>query len=410
MLFTVIEGDVTIRSGGVELAVEDATALPASTRGFIGVGYDGTNTRFIRVDASGYQVFVGAGVAGTPAGGVVSVQGVSGGQPVPVSQNGPPWKVEGTDADGAPPTENPVLAAGWDGTNVETLKTNSAGRLQQVLFDDAGNEHIGQKVVDDSIPVTMASDQEPIAITFTAPQARTGVSHATLTVGSPTAGTLIPVRATTYTEPSSEAQRSFASDDSNDTAAGTGARTVEFTYFDNTGDGPFTGEVTLAGTTPVDTTETDIRFIEKIRVKTVGSTGANEGTISIYSATAGGGTVIGSIGVGSVLAGIGDSETLWAHHYVPTGWTVQLAVLTVALQSGGTGTTGLYLIKSCYPLVADSAEFIEGGYLLLPGSFQRSYQFTGTVEGFARLLCYAIPGVNNTTMNAAFDWSEVPSP
>jgi hypothetical protein len=357
----------------VELAAANAAALPANTRGFIGVGYDGSNTRFMLVDSGGRQVAVGAA------------------------------------ADGAVPVGNPLLVAGWDGTNVETLKTNDAGRLQQVLYDDAGNELLGPKVKAESIPVTMASNQDPIAITFTAPQARTGVSHATLEVGSPTAGTLIPVRATTYTEPSAAAQRSFASDDSNDTAAGTGARTVEFIYFDGSGNGPYTGEVTLDGTNPVDTTETDIRFIEKMRVKTVGSTGTNEGTISMYSATAGGGTVIGSIGVGSVLAGIGDSETLWAHHYVPTGWTVQLAVLTVALQSGGTGTTGLYLIKSCYPLVADSAEFIEGGYLLLPGSFQRSYQFTGTVEGFARLLCYAIPGVNNTTMNAAFDWSEVPT-
>lgn len=177
---------------GIALAVADATAPPANTPGFIGVGYDGTYARFIRVDASGYQVSVGAGVAGSPAGGVVSVQGVSGGQAlvvadgggsitidttqlptvllggrldtnigawlgstvptvgqkplvssipvaiaadqsaIPVTQGTPPWKVEGTDADGAPPTENPVLVAGWDGTNVETLQVILDGTVYRL--------------------------------------------------------------------------------------------------------------------------------------------------------------------------------------------------------------------------------------------------------------------------------------
>lgn len=85
MNFVIIEGDVTLRSAGVELATADGVAVVAGARGFIGVGYDGTNTRFIRVDSSGYQVMVGAGTAGTPAGGVVSVQGVSGGQALPIS-------------------------------------------------------------------------------------------------------------------------------------------------------------------------------------------------------------------------------------------------------------------------------------------------------------------------------------
>ena len=125
-------------SNGIELAVEDATALPANTRGFVGVGYDGTNTRFIRVDSSGYQVLVGAGTAGTPAGGVVSVQGVSGGQALPVSQGSPPWAVKGTDADGAAVTENPVLVAGWDTTNAQTLLTETDGsvRTKDDFIDD----------------------------------------------------------------------------------------------------------------------------------------------------------------------------------------------------------------------------------------------------------------------------------
>jgi len=184
----------------VEVALKDATTLPTDARGFVSVGVDGTTSRFIVVDSSGRQVVAGAGTAGSPAGGVLSVQGVSGGQAIPiedgggsitvdtdqlpaalvgarldvnlgawlgsttptvgqkamaasvpvviasdqsavsVSQSGtwtiqqgtPPWKVEGTDADGAAPTENPVLTAGQDGTNVQTFKTDTIGR-QEVI-------------------------------------------------------------------------------------------------------------------------------------------------------------------------------------------------------------------------------------------------------------------------------------
>jgi hypothetical protein len=266
---------IPFSTDSVEMGVKDGLALPADTRGFIGVGFDGTYTRFIRTDSSGRQIIIGAGTAGTPAGGVVSIQGVSGGQPIPVSDGGgslttdtlqlptalvggrldvvvgtslpagtnnigdvdvltvpaplsttgggtealalrvtlasdstglvsvddnggsltvdtpqlpaalvgarldtnvgawlgstaptvgqkamaaslpvvvasdqsaipvsqdaPPWAVKGTDADGAPPTESPVLGAGWDGTNVRRVKTNTSGRVEQVLYDSDGN-------------------------------------------------------------------------------------------------------------------------------------------------------------------------------------------------------------------------------------------------------------------------------
>ena len=48
-------------------------------------GSDGTNSRFFTVDSSGRLVAVGAGTAGSPVGGVVTIQGISGGTVVPVS-------------------------------------------------------------------------------------------------------------------------------------------------------------------------------------------------------------------------------------------------------------------------------------------------------------------------------------
>lgn len=48
-------------------------------------GYDGTNVQTLLTDSTGRQIIVGAGVAGAPAGGVVSIQGVSGGSAIPVT-------------------------------------------------------------------------------------------------------------------------------------------------------------------------------------------------------------------------------------------------------------------------------------------------------------------------------------
>lgn len=71
-------------SNGSELAIANGDALDPNISGIIAVGKDGATARFIKVDANGQPVIVGAGTAGTPSGGIVSVQGVTSGQPVPI--------------------------------------------------------------------------------------------------------------------------------------------------------------------------------------------------------------------------------------------------------------------------------------------------------------------------------------
>lgn len=177
--FTIIEGDVVVRSSdGIEMAVVDAAALPASTRGFISVGYDGTNTRFVRVDSSGHQYVlsnqlpvalvggrldtnVGAWLGSTvPTVGQkamassIPVALASDQSAIPVSQNGtwtvqqgtPPWAVEGTDANGAAPTENPVFTAGWDSTNIRIFLTDTSGRSRIVGAGASGAAEVGDPV------------------------------------------------------------------------------------------------------------------------------------------------------------------------------------------------------------------------------------------------------------------------
>lgn len=78
---------VLFSSDGIEIALGNGVTFPTGTRGIISDGYDATNgvPRFMAVDASGNQIVVGAGTAGSSAGGVVSVQGVAGGVAIPVS-------------------------------------------------------------------------------------------------------------------------------------------------------------------------------------------------------------------------------------------------------------------------------------------------------------------------------------
>ena len=78
---------------------------------------DGTNVLFLTAHPG---IIAGAGTAGTPAGGVVSVQGVSGGQAVPVVLNAETTKVIGTVNQGTSPwttSSVPVTSGGltaWD--------------------------------------------------------------------------------------------------------------------------------------------------------------------------------------------------------------------------------------------------------------------------------------------------------
>lgn len=166
-------------------------------------------------------------------------------------------------------------------------------------------------------------------------------------------GTPQPLRATVYTEPAAAAQRSVSSSNVNDTGAGTGAQQVTITYYDATGAGPNTEVVTLNGTTAVNTTNTNIKFIESIKVTRVGTGLVNAGTITLFVTTGGAGGTIGTIGVGNRAAGTGDNETFWAHHYVANGKKMYL----LGMSTSFTGvTTGETYGKSKDPTSATSPE------------------------------------------------------
>lgn len=150
-------------------------------------------------------------------------------------------------------------------------------------------------------------------------------------------------RATAYTEPSSAQQMRLVSSSASDTAAGTGSRTVRITYYDGTGAGPFTEDVTMSGTTPVNTVAVNIRFIEGLDTLTVGSNGTNVGTISLQAV--GGGTTFGTIAAG-------DGTTYWAHHYVAPGRRCYVTRLFVGTQ----GNNANFFVRYIDPTVANAFE------------------------------------------------------
>lgn len=140
----------------------------------------------------------------------------------------------------------------------------------------------------------------------------------------------VAVRATAYNVQASAAGRSISSTNANDTSAGTGAQQVTLTYYDNAMAGPKTEVITLNGTTPVNTAASDIRYIESLVVTRVGAGGANVGTIQLFTAAAGGGSVFASIAAS-------DNRTFWAAHYVAAGITCYIVGLRAAatIVSGG---------------------------------------------------------------------------
>lgn len=203
-----------------------------------------------------------------------------------------------------------------------------------------------------------------------------------------------PVRRTAYTEQTTNARRSIASASANDSAAGTGARTVEIEYYDQTGAGPFTETITLNGTTYVNTVATNICFIEEIRVLTVGSTGSNVGILTLKAATAGGGATIGTISAT-------NNQTFWAHHYVATGKEMNITGVAVSHSGTTVGSGGVFLVKATSLGAPTAAIRQVTDFIRLYGqasTFSRTYTSPIKVPGPAKVVLFVTPETASSTV------------
>ncbi len=114
-------------------------------------------------------------------------------------------------------------------------------------------------------------------------------------------------------------QFTVVSTSAQDSAAGTGVRTVRL-YIIRAADGAeYTEDVTLNGTTGVDTTITDGIFINDMHaIPTVGSNGVAEGNITVYKK---GGTIANDLYQFLVAGG---NKSLVPHRMVEAGYTLYL--------------------------------------------------------------------------------------
>jgi hypothetical protein len=211
-----------------------------------------------------------------------------------------------------------------------------------------------------------------------------------------TLNTIVAVRGTTYTPQTTAAQRSLKSSSTSDATGGTGAITVTINYLNNSMQLK-QDTVTLNGTTAVNTNATDIQFIESMVVATCGSNLANIGTISLYTTTAGGGTVWASIAAE-------DNTTFYAHHYVPAGVSCYVSKHTGAatLASGRTYLVSYGDPRSNNPIyqVGDIIIHLAGG------SEDHEYSCPLIVAGPNWIVLRENPVASATNNEAygSFDW------
>jgi hypothetical protein len=227
----------------------------------------------------------------------------------------------------------------------------------------------------------------------------------------------IPILATTYNEQTSGAQRSVSSSSAADTGAGTGARTVMITYYDSSMAGPLTDTVTLSGVTGVNTTATNICFIEKMEVATVGSSGRNAGVITLHTGTGGPPSpTLATLGTGNLFidtigspAVNGDNRTLWAQHHVASTKTATFSTVT----AGTTGNqTGVVFVVVRMGSLTTAPEVIVGDPLavgLNATGVVRQLGIPIKIVGPALVRLIVVPAGNGTTFWGSFDFSEVPT-
>jgi len=209
-----------------------------------------------------------------------------------------------------------------------------------ILYDENGNA----AVIDPAGVLVLASP----GIAVSRGLISGGVCAITGAYGSTSGTGITALRATAYTEQTSNFTATLVSSVSTDSSAGTGARTVKVTYYDQTMTGPFTETLTMNGTTNVTASNSNYCFIERIDVVTVGSNGTNNGTISLKN----GGTTVASIAAS-------DGHTYYAHHYIQTGKMFYMKRLIL----GCLGNSGTCLMRVAYPLTANAFEKQLGGQI-----------------------------------------------
>ncbi len=431
-------------SAGVAMAVSNGVAIPVGTKALLVAGSDGTDARFIRTAADGTVRIDPTGSSVQPVsdgGGSITVDATS--LPLPTGAstsanqttlgsqttklndgtNTASVKAASTAAVAtdqalvvavSPNNTVPVSAASLPlPTGAATSGNQTTIGNQTTKINDGTNTaavkaaSTAATAADPSLVVAI-SQNTPITVTasIVPASATTGLTFGRV-VG--TSGVLSAIRATTYTEQTSNFTGSVKSSSASDASAGVGARQVTIYYVDSTGATAGTEVVTLNGTTAVNLVTTTKCFIEKMVVTSVGSTGSNVGTITLFTGSGGTGTTVGTIAVGTVVATVGDNQTFWTHHYVVSGKTASLATITFGTNGN---QAGIAFLRERNPTVSTDPDTQISDTLVVAASSNGISRVQGIqtkVVGPARITMYLVPSGSNTNFFGAFDYSEVSS-
>lgn len=138
--------------------------------------------------------------------------------------------------------------------------------------------------------------------------------------------------------PTIGAQLAISSTSANDTSLGTGAKTIEIHYLNNLLEEQ-EETIIMNGTTPVLTVGTNIRFIQTIHIKTVGTLLSTGGTISAKN-------IAGTITYDQIIATARRSTS--SFRMVPKGKRLILLKGSFGSSSGAATTTAEIKMSSTY--------------------------------------------------------------
>lgn len=243
---------------------------------------------------------------------------------------------------------------------------------------------------DKALVVVLSPNQAAIPTTVFSSGAVTTTSFGDIILSAAATAAL---RRTNYTEQTVNFTGSVVSSNANDTAAGTGAQQITIYWMDATGVTKGSEVVTLNGTTVVNLATTTKAFIEKILVTRGGSGGVNAGIISLFTGSAGSGTIVGTIAAS-------DNETFWCHHYVLSGKTCNITDCSHSNNSSVSGGTSIAFVRAKAIGVTGAVENQISSAASISGATNEATRVYGSViqvVGPARVVMYTTV-VSSTTI------------
>jgi hypothetical protein len=208
----------------------------------------------------------------------------------------------------------------------------------------------------------------------------------------------------TFNEQTSGARRSLASSSANDTALGTGIRTVTIKYLTLSSAGvilgPYYETIALAGTAAVSTVANDIALVERMYGGSAGSGGTAAGTITLYAAPQAQGAQLTAIATG-------QASDFNAVHYVASDKQCFL----LDLEAIG-GDAGVALVDIRRLLYGMSIERLHSGQYGCTSTLPRGVSFPDgpklPILGPCRLRMAVTPANSNgQTTRASFGFYDV---